>query len=320
MQRVIPCFFFSFLLVSSFAAGATFERGALVREATIYISPDAKSAKLGSIARGFEVVIIESGRDWLHVTADLTEARQGEDDEEVEGKTITGWILGKGVIRATTPNGERILYGEAIDSEDQASRSRGRRGAAKDATRLYARVAEYFPNSPLAAEALYRSADDQWQIEKDQIASRPSAHAQEAYLRGQMDEHRFKEVLKKFPATKWADLAAFHLLDNKLCGDWQGNSKCPNKEADLYEKYAADRPQSPAAAESLYSAAWRRSALIEIYKTEAQPKKSTESKEAAADLCRRVLEKYPQSDYASRAQRLLYLVEQEVPTYGNSEE
>ena len=319
MHKVLLTFFLPFLFLNSFAAGATFERGALIREATIYVSPDAKSAKLGLIQRGFEVVVIESSREWLHVTADLTEHKRDE-DEEIEGKTITGWILGKGVIRASMPDGDKILYGEAIDSEDQASRRSGRRGAAGDAMRLYARVAEYFPSSPLAAEALYRSAEDQWQIEKDQISSRPSAREQDSYLRGQMDEHGFKEVIKKYPSAKWADLAAFHLLDNKLCGDWQGTSKCPNKEAELFEKYAADRPQSPAAAEALYHAASRRAALIEIYKTEAQPKKSAEAKGAAAELCHRILEKYSQSDYAFRAHRLLYLVEQEVPTYGNSEE
>ena len=315
MLRVL----FSIFLFTVFSSAATFERGALIREATIYVAPDAKSAKLGLIERGFEVVVIESSRDWLHVTADLTE-RSKNDDDEVEGKTITGWIVGKGVIRASTPNGDKILYGEAVDSEDQASRRRGRKGAAGDATRLYARAAEYFPTSSLAAEALYRAADDQWQIEKDQISSRPSAREQDAYLRGQMEEHGFKEVIKKYPSTKWADLAAFHLLDNKLCGDWQGNSKCPNKEADFYEKYVADRPQSPSAPEALYDAAWRRAALIEIYKTEAQPKKSTESRSAAEEICQRILDKYPQSDYANRAQRLLYLLQQEVPTYGNSEE
>jgi len=52
-----------------------------------------------------------------------------------------------------------------------------------------------------------------------------------------------------------ADLAAFTLLDNKLCGDWEGTSKCPNKESEMYEKYADDRAQSPAAPEALYRAA-----------------------------------------------------------------
>jgi len=66
-------------------------------------------------------------------------------------------------------------------------------------------------------------------------------------MRGQIDEQWMKLVMKKYPGTKWADLAAFHLLENKLCGDWQGASKCPDKEADMYEKYAKEHEQSPAA-------------------------------------------------------------------------
>jgi hypothetical protein len=299
---------FAFLLfLSVLASSATYDRGAMIREAVIYVSPDTKSAKLGQIERGQELVVVESSREWLRVTAEL-----GEE------KTVSGWILGKGVIRASTPNGDRILYGEAVDSEEQASRRGGRRGAGNDAARLYYRTAEYFPSSPLAAEALYRAADDKWQIEKDDVMSRPSAREQDPGLRGQMDDHWMKEVIKKYPATKWADLAAFTLLDNKLCGDWEGTSKCPNKESEMYEKYADDRAQSPAAPEALYRAAWRRAALVEIYKTEGEPKKSADSKAASSALCQRILDKYPQSGYANRAQRLLYDLEQEIPVYGNS--
>jgi len=85
------------------------------------------------------------------------------------------------VIRASTPNGDKILYGEAVDSEDQASQRRGRRGAAQDAMRLYYAVAETFPKSPLAAEAMYRSADIRWQIEKTDVSVRPSAREREAF-------------------------------------------------------------------------------------------------------------------------------------------
>jgi len=303
MHRVFACLLF----LSVFGSAATYDRGAMIREAVIYVSPDTKSAKLGQIERGQELVVVESSREWLRVTAEL-----GEE------KTVSGWILGKGVIRASTPNGDRILYGEAVDSEEQASRRGGRRGAGNDAARLYYRTAEYFPSSPLAAEALYRAADDKWQIEKDDVMSRPSAREQDPGLRGQMDDHWMKEVIKKYPATKWADLAAFTLLDNKLCGDWEGTSKCPNKESEMYEKYADDRAQSPAAPEALYRAAWRRAALVEIYKTEGEPKKSADSKAASSALCRRILDKYPESGYANRAQRLLYDLEQEIPVYGNS--
>ena len=143
--------------------------------------------------------------------------------------------------------------------------------------RLYYCVAEYFPTSPLAGEAMYRSADIRWQLEKADVSSRPSSRERESYLREGMEEKYMKEVIKKFPGTKWADLAAFQLIDNKLCGDWQGSSKCPVKESEIYEKYATEHPQSPAVAEALYDAAWRWSALIEIYKTEEEPKKSEEA-------------------------------------------
>ena len=167
---------------------------------------------------------------------------------------------------------------------------------------------------------MYRSADIRWQMEKSDVSARPSAKEREAFLREGMDEKFMKEVIKKFPGTKWADLAAFHLIDNKLCGDWQGSSKCPTKEAEIYEKYASERPQSPAAAEALYDAAWRWSALIEIYKTENESKKSEESKNKAIATAQKVVTQSPQTDWGARAQRLLYLIQQNIPTYGNTTE
>jgi outer membrane protein assembly factor BamD (BamD/ComL family) len=125
-----------------------------------------------------------------------------------------------------------------------------------------------------------------------------------------------KRVMKKFPGTKWADLAAYHLLDNKLCGVWEG-SKCPEKEAELYEKYAKEHPQSPSTPEALYQAASRRAALIEIYKTEEQPKKSEESKNHATALAQQLATQFPQSDWSTRGQALLFEVQQGVPVYGN---
>lgn len=84
--------------------------------------------------------------------------------------------------------------------------------------------------------------------------------------------------------------------------------------------YVKDHPQSPAAAEALYDAAWRWSALIQIYKTEDQQKKSVDAKSRAISLAQRVASSYPQSDWGSRAQTLLYLVQQDVPTWGNQQE
>ena len=191
-----------------------------------------------------------------------------------------GWVLDKGVVRASTPNGDKILFGEAVDSEDQASRRHGRNGAAQDAMRLYYCVADYFPTSPLAGEAMYRSADIRWQLEKADVSSRPFCprtgglparrHGREVHERSHQEISRLQVGRPR----------RFSLIDNKLCGDWQGSSKCPAKESEIYEKYATEHPQSPAAAEALYDAAWRWSALIEIYKTEEEPKKSDEARQS----------------------------------------
>jgi outer membrane protein assembly factor BamD (BamD/ComL family) len=281
-------------------------RGTPIRVCSIYLSPDSGSNKLAEIDRGREVVILETSGGWLHVEAVLSEE-----------KLITGWMVNKGVVLGSTPNGDKIVFGEAVNSEDQASQRHGRRGAAQDAMRLYSRTAEYFPTSPLAGEGMYRSADIRWQIDKADVMSRPSAKEKEAYLREGMTEDFMKEVIKKFPGTKWADLAAFHLIENKLCGDWQGSTKCPDKEADMYEKYVNDHPQSPAVVEALYDAAWRRSALIEMYKTEGQSKKSDESRSKAIALAQKAATQAPQSDWGTRAQLLLFMIEQNIPTYGN---
>src|SRR5882672_10969623 len=298
------------------------ERGVLVREAVIYLSPDATSNKLGEAGRGREVILIERSRNWLHVQALLGFAQTPDpafvEDEDMEGKTISGWILDTGLVWASTANGDRILFGAAVDSEDEASRRHGRRGADQDALRLYRRVYDLFPTSPFAGEGLYRAADIKWQIEKSDVMTRPSAREKDAYLRQGMDEQPMKLVMKKFPGTKWADLAAFHLLDNKLCGDWQGSSKCPDKEAEMYEKYVKEHPQSSAAPEALYNAASRRAALVEIYKTEEQTKKSEESKNRAIALGQQLVSQYPQSDWSARGQTLLFLLQQGVPTYGNA--
>ena len=318
-RRIAGAVLILFCCSLAFAA----ERATLVREAVIYLTPDNTSAKIGNAERGRELIILETSRNWLHVEALLVPARAPDaafiEDEDQEEKTVTGWVQSKGVVGASVPNGDKIIYGEAADSEDQASRRHGRRGAAQDAMRLYRRVYDYFPSSPLAGEALYRAADVRWQIEKADVMSRPSAKAKEAYLREGMNEDWMKQVIKKFPNTKWSDLAAFHLIDNKLCGDWQGSSKCPDKEADLYEKYVKDHPNSPAAAEALYNAAWRRAALIEIYKTEEQGKKSEEARNATIALTQRIASQYAQqTDWAARAQDLMYLVQQGIPTYGNA--
>jgi hypothetical protein len=306
MTRLLPVYFVLMLCPVLHALDAV--HATTIRVAPIYLSPDATSNKLADIDRGREVIFLGTSGNWAHVEANLTEER-----------IVTGWMENKGLIQPNTPDGDKILFGEAVESEDQASQRNGRRYAAQDAMRLYGEIFELFPKSDLAAEGMYRSADIRWQLEKADVMSLPSAHEQDAYLRKGMDEDYFKKLIKKFPGTKWAYLAAFHFIDNKLCGDWQGQSKCPAKEAEIYENYAKDYPQSPAVAEALFRAAYRWSALIEIYKTEENLKKSDEAKARAIATAQRAIAQGGQSDWGDRAQRILYMVQQGIPTYGNGE-
>jgi outer membrane protein assembly factor BamD (BamD/ComL family) len=295
-------------------------RGTLVHEETLRVSPSADSARVGDAGRGVELIILQSSHDWTQAEAFIRPPshEEGATEEEAEGKTITGWLPSRGVVTAQTQDGDRIIFGEAADSEDQASSHRGRRDAAQEALRLYYRVYDLMPASPLAPEALYRSADIRWQVERADVMTRPSARQRESYMRGQMNDEWMKLVIKKYPSTKWADLAAFKLIENKLCGEWEGLWKCPDKEAELYETYVKEHPQSPAAAEALYNAAWRRSALIEIFKNEPNQKKAAESKDRAISLTQKIISQYGQSDWAYRAQRLLFYMQADIATYGNA--
>src|ERR1039458_6969779 len=125
------------------------DRGTLVREAVIYLSPDTTSSKLAQVERGRELILLDKSHNWLHVEALLGSAKTLDPafvlEDEDEGKTISGWVLDTGAVWASTPNGDRILFGAAVDSEDEASRRHGRRGAAQDALRLYRRVLDYVP-------------------------------------------------------------------------------------------------------------------------------------------------------------------------------
>jgi hypothetical protein len=298
------------------AGMAAIERGIIIREANIYIAPDASTAKLSNVGRGREVAVVERSPGWANVVATV----ETDPDQETE-RNVTGWIVDKGVVTAATPDGDKIIFGEAVDSEAEASKRGGRKGSAQDAMRLYARLAEYFPTSPLAAEGAYRSADIRWQIEAIDASTRPSAKQSDPSLKYQIDDQYMKKVIKKYPGTKWADLAAYRLLDNKTCGDWAAEAKCPELEATLYMKYADDHAQSPKTPEALYKAAWRYSALIVIYKANNDGKKAADSTARATSTAKRIMSQFPDNtDWSTRAERLLYMVQNNIPTYGNAVE
>jgi hypothetical protein len=296
------------------------ERGTIIRQAVLYVAPDVSSAKLATADRGREAVVLERTPGWVHVIATLMDAPYNPDPSARGERNVTGWLLDKGYISELTAKGDQIVFGEAAECEDEASRSHGRKGAAPDAKRLYYRVFDLFPKSPLAGEALYRAADIQWQLDKEDMQSRPSYKAMSPQDRQPIDEQAMRLVHKKFPGTKWADIAAFQMLENKMCGDWAGASKCPEKEADIYEKYANEHPASPNAAEAYYNAAYRWAAVMTIYTGEGQSKKIPEAQKRAVSVAQKVLGKNASPEWNAKAERLIYMVEKNVPVYGTAVE
>ena len=104
------------LFASTLAFAAVGPRGTTIREGMIYISPDANSAKLSNITRGRDVVMLERSPGWIHVVATV----ESDPEQETE-RNLTGWMVDKGIILPDTPDGYKIIFGEAADSEYQAS-------------------------------------------------------------------------------------------------------------------------------------------------------------------------------------------------------
>jgi hypothetical protein len=296
-------------------------RATALRVTWLYVSASLDSQKVDRVQIGREMVVAEKSGDWIRVYANTDIEEEHSADEPIFDTSdvpppISGWMQAKGVVIENTPNGDQILMGAGADQEALASDPRGPLNAARTAHLLYRRLVEMFPNSPLAPEAAWRAADITWQIQKTDAASRPSAKEQAPYLREQIDEDPLKKVIKNYPHTRQADLAAFELLDNKLCGDWQGQEKCPEKESEIYEKYAAEHPDGPRTAQALYLAAYRQAVLTDMYAADNNDKKSEAAHDHTRDLTARLREKFPQSDYSARATMLVFKLDQRIPVYG----
>jgi hypothetical protein len=326
----------SILLLGSAASGQTraqkqaqnydkAARATLLHDANVYVAADVDAQKVSLVTPGHEVVIVERNGPWVKVfantdindDADEDDRNKPEFSEDANVTPASGWIRDKGVLGPTTAGGDAILYGSAANFEDEAEHPHAPKGAAGAAHLLYKRVAEYFPDSPLAPEAAWRAADIRWQIERLDASTLPSAKEQEAYLRPQLYEGEMKKVMKNYPGSKFAALAAYDLLDNKLCGDWQGLPKCPEMETNLYIKYAQQYPDGPKAAEALYNAVYRQGVAVTMYNVQEDRKRSQAASQRTQTLAQELKEKYPKSDFAARGSSIAFRVAQGIPIYGS---
>lgn len=297
-------------------------RATVLRITSLYISPDTGAQRVDKVQVGREMVVAEKSGDWMRVYANTDiEEHYSDRDTPMVGNDetpppISGWLEAKGVVEETTPDGDQIIMGTAANMEASAANPRGPANAAQSARMLYRRVAEMFPNSPLAPDAAWRAADIQWQVEKADAATLPSAHEKSPNFREGMDEDALRKVIKYYPKTRWAALAAFDLIDNKLCGDWQGTEQCPEKEADIYLKYANEYPDGPRTARALYEVIYRFGALKDMYNADHNDKKGNDVLNQAHGVLAQLKAHFADSDYSLRAAALVYKLDQSVPVYG----
>jgi TolA-binding protein len=286
-------------------------RATVLHVANLYVQADSANPPIATVTPGHELAIMGRNGAWVNVFANTDEHENQDPDQEPEFKDPTqsnhqfsGWIHDQGVVGPMTPNGDSILYGAAAELEGQAEQPHAPKDAAEEAHLLYKRVVDYFPDSPLAPEAAFRES------------TLPSAHEQQAYLRPQIYEGDLRKVMKMYPNSPFAALAAYDLIDNKLCGDWQGLPKCPEQETQLYLKYADHYPDGPKSAEALYQAAYRQGVLVTMYLVDDDKKNSDKAAQNCQAIADQLNQKYPKSDYAARAESIAYRVKQGIPIYG----
>lgn len=297
-------------------------KATVIRPTPLYIQGDATTDKLATITPGREMAILERSGHWLRVYANTDEETVRTEDQPVfsdhaPAAPISGWMQDTTVVAGDTPEGEAVLFGEAISAEQSASEAHAAAGAAADARRLYRMANELFPQGPRAAEAAWRSADIRWQLQKQDAATLPSAHEKENFLRQLPDESEMKRIQKFYPGSKWASYAAYELIDNKLCGDWQGAEKCPEQEAGYYAQFADKYADSPRAAQALYEAAWRLACAGDMWTADNDTKRATDDRNHAVDVAQHLLSKYGTTDYAARGAGLVYKVQHAIPVYGS---
>jgi hypothetical protein len=333
---LVMWFVVALLLVTGAASGQTkgqkqaqnydrTARATVLHDANVYVASDADAQKVSLVTPGHEVVVIERSAPWVKVFANTDVGDDANEDDrnkpefgdDANVTPASGWIRDKGIVGSNTAGGDAILFGSAANFEDEATHPHAPKGAAGAAHLLYKRVGEYFPDSPLAPEAAWRAADIRWQMEKLDASTLPSAKEQEAYLRPQLYEGELKKVMKMYPGSKFAAMAAFDLLDNKLCGDWQGLPKCPEMETGLYQKYSQQFPDGPKSAEALYNAVYRQGVVVTMYAVQEDRKRSQAAVQRTQALAQELKERYPKTDYAARAESIAFRVAQGIPIYGS---
>jgi outer membrane protein assembly factor BamD (BamD/ComL family) len=295
-----------------------------IRQNELYSTASQSTPPIAEITPGREMVVVDKNGKWLRVFANTDAPDTRESDEPEFGSQapppISGWMLDEGIVTTNTLNGDLIVFGAADAAEQGASVPDAPPGTAEQARLLYRRVVLMFPQSRWVAEAMYRAADIRWQMQRADASTLPSAHEKQAYLREQMDENEMKDVEKYFPNTPWAERAAFDLIDNKLCGDWQGSEQCPEKETGYYLQYVHDHPDSPDAAQALYAALWRQAAAGDMWAEDNNAKRAQQDRDHAHGILSEMEQRFPDSSFTARGAEIVFKIDQGMAVYAGAKE
>src|ERR1700733_8024496 len=145
-------------------------KATVIRNTNLYGGPDTSSSRLAEISPGREMVIVEKNGPWLRVFANTDEEISRSQDAPVFGHEaaavpVSGRMPAAGVVSAETPQGGFFPLGGAASQEKDAMLPRAPQAVAQAARLLYQRMQDFFPQSPLAPEAAWRSADIRWQLQ-----------------------------------------------------------------------------------------------------------------------------------------------------------
>ena len=94
------------------------------------------------------------------------------------------------------------------------------------------------------------------------------------------------------------------------------NDKCPENEAEVYEKYAAEFPDGPRTAQALYQVVYRRQRWWTCMGRTETRRRPTQAKALAREVAARLKEKFPQTDSCWKAGALVYKLDEGIPVYG----
>ncbi len=266
---------------------------ALGRE-TVYLSPDLSSSKVGGLQPGEQIGVQATGRGFTQIFSG-----------------VSGWIPDHDYVQLSAPNAASVLLGAAVKQERLGEQNNDDTATAA-AVRLFLDIYNYLPESPRAAEALYRGAALRWEtkISEEPLGTAPSN-------RLFPDDSLLHKVENRYRNTPWAAQAAFQLIiEHFTCGDWFQKPSCIGKEAKRYQDYVKKYPSSPSAPEAAFDALYRDGIAWTIYRRASihqDAGKAAQFQQQVALDAVQLQQQYPHSDWAARGAYLAYLVAHNSP-------